>query len=113
MTQDSTFDDNGDHQLSSTAAIDTLMRATRVMAVRGFVLSVYAFSLATKDHHSILSRVVSESASPQRQGASKKFPPMVRQVTRDEQTRRISRHALDATTQRVALLKPSEAGGAT
>jgi hypothetical protein len=65
MTQDSTFDDNGDHQLSSTAAIDTLMRATRVMAVRGFVLSVYAFSLATKDHHSILSRVVSESASPQ------------------------------------------------
>jgi hypothetical protein len=65
MTQHSAFDDGGAHYTSSTAVIDTLMRATRAMAVKGFVLSVYALSVATKDHHSILSRVVSGSAAPQ------------------------------------------------
>jgi hypothetical protein len=65
MTQHSTFDDNGVHYLSSTAVIDTLMRATRVMAVRGFILSAYALSLATKDHHPILSLEVSESGALQ------------------------------------------------
>lgn len=65
MTQQSRFDDDGtDHHLSSSAAIETLMRASRVMAVRGFVLSIYALSLATQDHHSTLSHVVSGSAAP-------------------------------------------------
>jgi preprotein translocase subunit SecG len=48
MTQHSASDGNDAHHLSSSAVIDILMRATRVMAVMGFVLGVYALSLATK-----------------------------------------------------------------
>ena len=64
MTQHSTFDDNGAHYLSSPAVIDHLMHAARIMAVRSFVLSVYALSLAIKPHDPIRSLELSESAAP-------------------------------------------------
>jgi hypothetical protein len=62
MNQHRTLDDNGARYPSSTAVMDTLMRA---MAVRGFVLGAYALSFGIKDHQSILSHEVSESAAPQ------------------------------------------------
>jgi hypothetical protein len=65
MTQHSTFDDNGAHYLSSPVVIDTVMRATRVMTVRGFVLSLYALSIAAQRHHPIRRFEASESGAPQ------------------------------------------------
>jgi hypothetical protein len=65
MTQHSTFDDDGAHYLSPPVVVDAVMRASRVMAVRGFILSAYALSFATQHHHPIRSLEASENAARQ------------------------------------------------